>query len=162
MKISKKFLYNWILQHPQVVVSPIENDCLKLSIDGQVEPQLVPKFLLRVSAIELHNRMVSPPKEGGLKEAIYADNNNIISDSTLHNILPHQLKKMTPRYKVICGCECCISAKSMHYFLLTWRDLHLKHHKNRSHNEQNRRSGEISSRIFETYKNSVRPHGCYI
>ena len=27
---------------------------------------------------------------------------------------------------------------------------------------QNRKSGEISSRIFETYKNAVQPHGCNI
>ena len=29
-------------------MSPIANDCLKLSIDGQVEPHLVPKLLLHV------------------------------------------------------------------------------------------------------------------
>ena len=56
----KKALYNCILQHPQVVVSPIENDCLKLFVDGQMEPQLVPKFLFQVLVIELHNIMVSP------------------------------------------------------------------------------------------------------
>ena len=50
----------------------------------------------------------------------------------------------------------------MHYFLLTCRDHHLKHIKYRSHNAQNRRSSEISSCIFETYKNYVQPHGCNI
>ena len=39
--------------------------------------------------------MVSPPEKGEPKEAIYADNNIIISDSTLRNIIPPQLKKMT-------------------------------------------------------------------
>ena len=34
--------------------------------------------------------------------------------------------------------------------------------KYRSHNAQNRRFGEISSGMFEKYKNSVRPHGCHI
>ena len=56
----KKSLYNWILQHPQVVVSPIENYFLKLFVDGQMEPQLVPKCLVQVLVIELHNIMVSP------------------------------------------------------------------------------------------------------
>ena len=32
----KKALYDWDLQHPQVVVSPMANYCLKLSIGGQV------------------------------------------------------------------------------------------------------------------------------
>ena len=78
-----KSLYNWILQHPQVVQSPIANDCLKVSIDGQSEPQFVPEWLLQVSVWELYNRMASPPEEGGVKEARDAENNIIIRDSTL-------------------------------------------------------------------------------
>ena len=57
----KKSLYNWILQHPQAVQYPIANDCLKVYIDGQYEPQLVPNLLLQVSVRELHNSMVSNP-----------------------------------------------------------------------------------------------------
>ena len=34
--------------------------------------------------------------------------------------------------------------------------------KYRSHNMQNIRLGEMKSRIFEIYKNAVRPHGCHI
>ena len=60
------------------------------------------------------------------------------------------------------GYDCCISAKIMHSCLLTCNDRRVKHLKDRSHNAQNRRSGEISSRIFETYNNYVRPHGCHI
>ena len=45
----KKSLYNWILQHPQVVQSPISNYSFKVSIDGHSEPQLVPKLLVQVS-----------------------------------------------------------------------------------------------------------------
>ena len=62
----------------------------------------------------------------------------------------------------MCGCECCVSAKNMHSYLLTWRDYNLKHLKDRIQNAQNRRSGELSSRLFETYKNAVRPHVCHI
>ena len=77
------------------MVSPIENDCLKLSIDGQVEPQLVPKLLLNVSVIELHNFIVSPPGDGGLMEAINADNIIILCYSTLRNISAPQLNIKT-------------------------------------------------------------------
>ena len=69
---------------------------------------------------------------------------------------------MTSQYMVVCGCECCISSKIVHSSLLIWRDHWLKHLRYRSCNVQNRRSGEISSCIFETYKNSVVPHGCHI
>ena len=58
----------------------------------------------------------------------------------------------------MCGCECCISANSMHSYLLMCRKYRLKQIKDRSHNAQNRRFSEISSRIFETYKNAVQPH----
>ena len=146
--IGQKSLYNCILQHFQVVQSPIANDFLNLSIGDQMEPQLVPKLLLHVSTIELHNIMLSPPEEGGLKEARNEHNNIIISDSTLRNILTPQLNKMTSQYAVMCGCGCCISAKSMHSFLFTCRNRRLEKLKDRSHNTQNRRYGEISSRIF--------------
>ena len=50
----------------------------------------------------------------------------------------------------------------MHSSLLTWHNSRLKQLKDMSHNAQSRRSGEISSPIFVTYKNDVRPHGCHI
>ena len=71
---------------------PIENDCLKVKIDGYTKPQFVPKLLLRVSVKELNNNLFSATKDGGLKESRYEDNKIIISDSTLRLILPPQLK----------------------------------------------------------------------
>ena len=55
----KKSLYNCIIRHPEVVQSPIENDCLKFKMYGYTEPQLFPKLLLHVSVRELHNNLVS-------------------------------------------------------------------------------------------------------
>ena len=52
-------------------------------------------MLLQVSVREVHNSMVSPPEGDVPKEASYQYNNIIISDSTLRNILPLQLKKLT-------------------------------------------------------------------
>ena len=34
----KRNLYTWIIRHPQVVQSPISNDCLKVLLDDQTEP----------------------------------------------------------------------------------------------------------------------------
>ena len=85
----------------------------------QTEPQLVPKLLLQVSVRELHNSLVSDPNDGGLKDARDEDDNIIISDSTLRSLLPPQLKQIPARYKVMCGCECCISAKSIHSSFLS-------------------------------------------
>ena len=65
----KRNLYTWITRHPQVVQSPIYNDCLKVVLYDQREPTLVPKLLLQVSVRELHNSLVSDPNYGGLKDA---------------------------------------------------------------------------------------------
>ena len=89
------YLYNWILKHPRAVMSPIANICLKLSINGQVEPWFVPKILLQVSVIDLHNSMLITQEERVLKESRDVDNNIIISNLTLRKILPPQLNKMT-------------------------------------------------------------------
>ena len=61
--------------------------------DDHTEPQLVPKLLLQVSVIELHNSLVSDPNDGGMNDARNEDIKIIISDSTLRSLLPPQLKK---------------------------------------------------------------------
>ena len=59
----------------------------------------------------------------------------------------------------MCGFECCISAKSMHSSLLSWHDCWFKKLKDLIQNTQNRRYGEKENNIYETYKNTVMPHG---
>ena len=123
-----------------------------MSIDGHSETQLIPKLLLQVSVQELHNSMVSSPEEGGIKEERYADNNIIIGDSTIRSILPPHLKKMSARYKVMCGCECCVFSRIIHSSLLSWSDCYLRKLNNLSQNKQNRRSSEKGNHIFDKYK----------
>ena len=67
-----------------------------------------------MSVRELHIILVSDPNFGALKDSRDEDDNIIISDYTLHSLLPPQLKQISARYKIMCGCECCISAKSIH------------------------------------------------
>ena len=62
----------------------------------------------------------------------------------------------------MCGCECCISAKSIHSLFLPWSDKYLKKRKYQIQNAQNRRSGEKPHHIYETYKNTLMPHRRYI
>ena len=73
-------------------------------LDDQTQPQIVPKLLFQVSVRELHNSLVSDPNDSGLKDARDEDGKIIISDSKLHSLLPPQLKKMSARYKIMCGC----------------------------------------------------------
>ena len=93
---------------------------------------MAPKLLLQVSVRELHNILFSDPNDGGLKEARDEENNIIISGFTLGTLLSPQSKKISAQYKVMRGCECCISAKSIHASLLSWRDRYLKNSKIKS------------------------------
>ena len=69
---------------------------------------------------------------------------------------------MSACYKIMCGCECCISAKSIHSSFLFWCDTYLKKLKDNIQNAQSRKSGEKSHHIYATYKNTVIPHGRHI
>ena len=91
-------------------------------LDDQTEPQLGFKLLLQVSVRELHNSLLSYPNYGGLKDTRNEYGKIISSDLTLLSLLPPQLKQMSARYRVMCGCECCISAKGIHSSLLSWGD----------------------------------------
>ena len=65
LKISeeiKKSLYKWIIHHPQVVKSPIADDCLEVKIEGYTEPQLDSKLLFQLSVREPHNNIFSDTK----------------------------------------------------------------------------------------------------
>ena len=115
-----------------------------------------------MSVRELNNSLVSDTNDGGLKDARYEYGKNIISDSTLRLLLPPQLKQMSARYKVMCGCECCIYDKRIHSSFLSWRDRYLKKLKDKIQNAQNRRSSEKAHHIYTTYKNTVMPHGRHI
>ena len=50
----------------------------------------------------------------------------------------------------------------MHSSLLKWSGRPLKNSKYRSQDSKNRSSGELSSRLFGTYKHSIRPNGWHI
>ena len=98
-----------------------------MSLLMEAPRKLIPKLLLHVSVQEIYNSMASPPEEGGMKEERDKDNNIIVSDSTLSNILPPQLKNTTSQCKVMCGRNCCISDKIKHSSLLSWRKRFWKH-----------------------------------
>ena len=104
-------------------------------------------MLLKESVRELQDILVSDTNDGGMKDARDEDGKIIISDSTLRSLLPQQLKQMSARYKVMWGCKCYISAKSIHSSLLSWSDRYLKKLMDKIQNAQSRRSGEKSHHI---------------
>ena len=102
--------------------------------------------------------MASPLEESGLKEARDEENNIIISDSTLRNILPTQQNKSPLDTKLCMGVIVTV-AKKMHSSLLSWREHFLKNLNIKA--VMHKTEGLVKSLIslFETYKNSIMPHG---
>ena len=49
-----------------------------------------------------------------------AENNIIISDHTIREIMPPQLKNIYAHHKVMCGCDCFVYEKLIHSYLLSW------------------------------------------
>ena len=54
--------------------------------------------------------MIKDVNEGGL-QYVWNDNKLLVSETALRFLLPDQLKKCTPKYKQMCGCETCINIK---------------------------------------------------
>jgi hypothetical protein len=102
----RKQLYEWVLDHPHVVNSPISNDTIIIK-DNNNEKTRVGKLLLQISIRELHNDLLSDGPLG-LPGAKDTAGEPIISDTALRSLLPPQLKRMSTKYKAMCGCELCI------------------------------------------------------
>ena len=115
-----------------------------------------------MSIIELHNSLVIDTNDGVLKYSRDEYGKIVISDSTLRLLLSPQLKQISARYKIMYGCECCISEKIIHSSLLSWLNRYLEKLKDKIQNAQSRISDDKSHHIYTTYKNTVMPHGRHI
>ena len=109
IKILRDKVHLFIENHPNVVQSPIMNDYI--SVKDKADPTIVhkvPKLLLQVSIWELHNDLIEQLPETS-KEGI-----PLISDKKLREMIPPHVKKMTYRYKEMCGCTDCVSIGYFH------------------------------------------------
>ena len=93
--------------------------------------------------------MVSSPEEGELKYSREEDNAIIISDSTLKNILPTQIKNMTTWKKLCVDVSVTYQTKACirnyyHCVRFFWKI------KDQSCNAQNKRSDEMANILFDT------------
>ena len=107
-ELEEKVL-SFIENHSNVVQSPIMNDYV--SVKDKDDPLVihkVPKLLLQISIRELHNDLIEQVPEAS-KDGI-----PLISDTKLREMTPPQVKKMTDRYKQMCGCSDCVSVGYFH------------------------------------------------
>ena len=131
-KVTKELraeLHEWILAHPRVGTSPIAKDTLFVRNELTGKKERVGNLLREISIRELHNDLIRKGSGGdgmvaGLESVHDAKGKIPISDTALRYLLPAQLKPMTERHKMMCGCEVCITPDSMQRSLNAWRVRH--------------------------------------
>jgi hypothetical protein len=121
----RELLNEWIRNHEMVVISPIKDETLLVynSLTGIKERKA--KLLLCIPVRELHNDLQKEPPMG-LAAAKDAAGKCLISDTMLRSLLPPELKPATNRHKQMCGCENCLTFRSIHGSLNAFRDRHLR------------------------------------
>ena len=97
-----KKIHSFIRNHPHVVESPLANDMATVKNQEGLLIK-VPKLLLQIPIRVLHNDLVK-----NLVEAIDSTGKVMVSDTKLRQILPKELRYMSNRYKLMCGCIDCL------------------------------------------------------
>ena len=69
----------------------------------------VPKLLLQIPIRVLHNYLVNNLAEARDYTRIF-----LVSDTKLRQILPKELRYMSNRYKLMCGCIDCLKIQYYH------------------------------------------------
>ena len=131
-----KPLFEWIVNHPHVISSPLHKDTVVVKVpasNGQVLKERVGKLLLEISIRELHQDLLQPPPVGLADVYCKSSKKCLISESFLRNIIPPQLRPITFSQKQLCGCETCTVMRLIHSSLVKFRKKVIQ-----SHNPQSR------------------------
>ena len=158
--VIRQKLHDWILDHPHVIDSPISNDCLWIKDPEAPEGRRrVGKLLLEISVRELHNDLLDTPENGGLAEARDESGNILISDTALRYLLPPQLRRMTASHKQMCGCEKCLSIRSLQQSLNAWRFRYLRQLGDKANSLPEGEARQLALARLEDYRSAVLVDG---
>jgi hypothetical protein len=135
----RQALHAWIINHPNVIDSPIARDRLLITDPETGLKKRTGKLLLEISVRELHNALLEPSKKGGLACAWTFIGDVLISDTALRYLLPPQLRPMTERHKQM-------SVRSFQSTLNAWRFRHTQRL-------------DANSVRFTEYSGTVLPNG---
>ena len=122
----KEALDQWVCDHPNVRPSPITQDTLLFKNPLTGLKERIGKLLLEIPVRELHNDRLLPTNEGGFAGSRDEEGKIIISNTTLRNLLPFELRPATETHKQLCGCELCNCATSLQKTLNAFCSRNLK------------------------------------
>ena len=145
-------LFDWIINHPHVISSPIPRDTVLVNVpqpNGTVIKERVGKLLLEISVRELHQDLLKSPPIGISEVYCKITNNIIVSERHLRNMLPPQLRPISFSQKQLCGCECCTIMKMLHTAIVKFRKKALE--SDESSLSIHTRSRNDSFRLYKEY-----------
>jgi hypothetical protein len=152
----------WIINHENVVHSPISSDTLLVKLFGFNTKQPIGKLLLEIPVRDLHNHLVSRVEEGGLPQARNQNGDIVISDTALRRIIKSdipQLRRLTERYKQMCGCELCITVATHQRSLNAWRFRKLRELGNKINSTQGENDRLLAVARHAGYRDFMLPAG---
>jgi hypothetical protein len=126
-KVTKEVrakVIEWIKNHDHVVNSPIYNETILVTDPETSEKCRVSKLLIEIPIRELHCNLVEACEKGGLLESRDDKGRIIVSDTTLRKIIKEdlpQLRRMSSRHKLMCGCEICVGVGTIQRSLNAFR-----------------------------------------
>ena len=113
---------------------------------------------MHLSIFDLHIDLISESSIYQLQEAIDGSTGKpLISDTDMHALMPKNIRKMTYRYKQMCGCKICVIISSMQAQLNCYRldCLNLLREKSGDEGERIARSGVDATKKDNIYVNDV-------
>ena len=91
----RQAVYDWVVNHENVIHSLIFNDTLLLELTGSTLPKRrIGKLLLEIPVRDLHNHLVSPLEEGGLPQARNKDGIVMVSNTALRRIIKEDIPQL--------------------------------------------------------------------
>ena len=158
---AEKKLYQWFVDHPLVVQSPIKGDVLLLKdpLNSKVKVK-TPKLLLQVPITELYDDLMGTGTLG--KDwAKKPDGSPLICDTSFRALKPPQLRTMSSRHKQMCGCEICIMISQMQGSLNNFCRKWLKKLEDDAKHipERNSDANKIAIERASNYKNAAFLNG---
>jgi hypothetical protein len=82
-----------------------------------------------------------------------------ISESSIRRIMPRHIKKATPRYKLMCGCQTCVILNDMYQCILLWQKKYIAFEQIKIYRMEE--GQEKAARLFryKKYKSEVTTNG---
>ena len=113
-KLLREFSVEGILFHPNIKLSCVSRDVVTVLYPQSDQNEVLPKMLLEISVMDLHNDMTKQSDNGGFPSIVDSVTQKVlIIDTPLRSFIPLQVLKNNLKLRQICGYELFIFNNNM-------------------------------------------------